>query len=62
MNPLLFADWNYINRVFRRTMWLLATLLVFVIWYLLALRAPAAHSHPAAPAPAASRHMDSANR
>ena len=46
MNPLLFADWKHIHRVFRRTMWLLATVLVFVIWYLIALRAPAAHSHP----------------
>ena len=62
MNPLLFADWNYIHRVFRRTMWLLATVLLFVIWYLVALQAPAAHSHPTTPPGAKPKHAQLANR
>jgi hypothetical protein len=62
MNPLLFADWNYIHRVFRGAMWLLAMVLVFVIWYTVALRAPAAHSHPTAPLGTTPKHAAIANR
>lgn len=62
MNPLLFADWNYIHRVFRGMMWLLATVLVFVIWYTVALRAQTAHSHPTTPLGTTPKHAHIANR
>ena len=39
MNPLLFADWNRIQRMFRRTMWLVAMVLACVIWAAAAFRA-----------------------
>jgi hypothetical protein len=47
MNPLLFADWGRLNRLFTRTMWVLAAILVCVVC--IAIAAPGASSH-AAPA------------
>lgn len=47
MNPLLFGDWNRIQRMFRRTMWLVAMVLACVIWAAAAFRAQRAHgAHP----------------
>ncbi len=45
MNPLFFADWSRIQKLFRRTMWLVATVLACVIWSAVAFRAPGAHAH-----------------
>jgi hypothetical protein len=45
MNPLLFADWGRLNRLFTRTMWALAAILVCVVC--IAIAAPGASSHPA---------------
>jgi hypothetical protein len=45
MNPLLFADWSRIQRLFHRTMWLLATVLACIVWSALALRASGAPAH-----------------
>ncbi len=49
MNPLLFADWAHIHRVFRGLMWLVATALVLVIFFSVSSRADAGHTHSAAP-------------
>lgn len=48
MNPLLFADWAHIHRVFRGLMWLVATALVLVIFFSVSSRA-AGHAHSAPP-------------
>ena len=45
MNPLLFADWGRMNRLFTKTMWALAVILVCVVG--IAVAAPGASSHPA---------------
>ena len=45
MNPLLFADWSRIQRLFHRTMWLLATVLACIVWSAVALRASGAPAH-----------------
>jgi hypothetical protein len=45
MNPLFFADWGHINRVFRGLMWAVATVLVCVVCFAVTTRA-AARSHP----------------
>ena len=47
MNPLLFADWGRMNRLFTRVMWAVAVVMVCVVC--VALAAPASRSH-AAPA------------
>ena len=39
MNPLLFADCSRIQRLFHRTMWLLATVLACIVWSVVAFRA-----------------------
>ena len=49
MNPLLFADWSRIQRLFHRTMWLLATVLACIVWSAVALRAAGAHRASEAP-------------
>ncbi|MGA2012710.1 MAG: hypothetical protein ABSH51_19555 [Solirubrobacteraceae bacterium] len=53
MNPLLFADWGRINRMFTRTMWLVAVILVLACG--VALAGPGRPSRPRAgePRPAA---------
>jgi hypothetical protein len=50
MNPLLFADWGRMNRIFTRIMWAAAAVMICVICVVLA--APSTPSH-AAPAPLA---------
>jgi len=44
MNPLLFADWNRMNRLFTRLMWVAAAILVCVICVVLAASGPPAHA------------------
>jgi hypothetical protein len=48
MNPLLFADWGRLNRLFTRTMWALAAILVCAVC--IALADPGTSSHTAASA------------
>lgn len=48
VNPLLFADWGRMNRLFTRTMWAIAAILVCVVC--IAVAAPGAASHSAPPA------------
>jgi len=50
MNPLLFADWGRMNRLFTRVMWALAAIMICVVCVFLAAPRPPSH---AAPAPAA---------
>jgi hypothetical protein len=38
MNPLLFADWGRMNRLFTRAMWAVAVLMVCVVCVALAAR------------------------
>jgi hypothetical protein len=48
MNPLLFADWGRMNRLFTKIMWAVAAVLACVVFAVLASAGPAA---PAAPTP-----------
>lgn len=43
MNPLLFADWGRVNRVFTRIMWGIALILVCVVCAVLASAGPSTH-------------------
>jgi hypothetical protein len=45
MNPLLFADWSRLNRLFVRTMWALAALMICGLCIALAM--PHTTAHPA---------------
>ena len=54
MNPLLFADWGRMNRLFTRVMWAVAVVLVCVVF--VALAAPTTSSHAASGAPARATH------
>jgi len=60
MNPLFFADWGHIHRVFRALMWIVATALVCIICFAVTSRAAAGMRSHAAPraalAYAGSRH------
>jgi hypothetical protein len=47
MNPLLFADWGRMNRMFTRAMWAAAAIMVCVVCVVLAAPSPSAASHPA---------------
>jgi hypothetical protein len=47
MNPLLFADWGRMNRLFTRVMWIVAVIMLCVVC--VALAAPAPRSPGAAP-------------
>ena len=47
MNPLLFADWARLNRIFIRMMWTVAVVLLLVVGVALASPGPAARQ-PAA--------------
>jgi hypothetical protein len=51
MNPLLFADWGRMNRIFIRVMWAVAAALVCAVC--IAATAATPRSHAAAPATAA---------
>jgi hypothetical protein len=57
MNPLLFADWGRMNRLFTRVMWAVAIVMVCVVCMALAAPTPKSHAaataHSAAPAAAA---------
>ena len=57
MNPLLFADWARMNRLFTRVMWAVAVLMICVVCMALAAPTPKSHAAPvtrtAAPAAAA---------
>lgn len=44
MNPLLFADWGRVNRVFTRIMWGVALILVCVVCAVLASAGPTTHT------------------
>jgi hypothetical protein len=44
MNPLLFADWNRMNRLFTRGMWIVAAILVGVVAVVLLSTGSAAHA------------------
>ncbi len=48
MNPLLFADWGRMNRLFTRVMWLVAAVLIGVVC--IAATAPKSPSHATTPA------------
>jgi len=45
MNPLLFADWGRMNRLFTRVMWLAAAVLVCIVC--IAATGPRSTPHPA---------------
>jgi hypothetical protein len=47
MNPLLFADWRRINRLFIRVMWAVAVVMVCVVCIALAAPTPKSHAAPA---------------
>jgi hypothetical protein len=47
MNPLLFADWGRMSRLFTKIMWLIAAILVCVVFAVLASAGRPAHASPA---------------
>lgn len=47
MNPLLFADWGRMNRLFTRVMWAVAVALVCFVCIALAAPTPKSHAAPA---------------
>lgn len=51
MNPLLFADWRRLNRLFTRAMWCIAAVIACVIVVALVSAGPATHgaTTPAGP-------------
>lgn len=46
MNPLLFADWNRMNRLFTRVMWIVAAVMICVVAIVLLSTGSAAHAAP----------------
>jgi hypothetical protein len=44
MNPLLFADWNRMNRLFTRGMWIIVAILLGIIGVVLLSTGSAAHA------------------
>lgn len=54
MNPLLFADWGRMNRLFTRIMWGVAAVLVCVVFVAAASGSAPAHAASTAHAGAAS--------
>lgn len=46
MNPLLFADWGRMNRLFTRAMWAVAVVMLCVVALALASPTPRSHSGP----------------
>jgi hypothetical protein len=46
MNPLLFADWGRMNRLFTKIMWALAAVMVCVVFAVLASAGPARRAVP----------------
>jgi hypothetical protein len=53
MNPLLFADWGRMNRLFTRVMWAVAVLMVCVVCVALAAPTTKSHASPTARSAAA---------
>jgi hypothetical protein len=47
MNPLFFADWAHIDRVSRGLMWIVATVLVMVMFCAVTSRAAGGQTHVA---------------
>ena len=45
MNPLFFADWTRIHRVFRGVMWTVVCVLVLVLFFAVSSRAAPHHAH-----------------
>jgi hypothetical protein len=56
MNPLLFADWGRMNRLFTRVMWVVVVIMLCVVCVALAAPAPPSHGSPGVHAPAPSPH------
>jgi hypothetical protein len=52
MNPLLFADWGRMNRLFTRVMWIVVVIMLFVVCVALAAPAPRSHAASAVQSPA----------
>jgi hypothetical protein len=52
MNPLLFADWGRMNRLFTKIMWAVAAIMVCVVFAVLASAGRAPHAAAAAHPPA----------
>jgi hypothetical protein len=52
MNPLLFADWGRINRLFTKLMWTVAAIMVCVVFAVLTSTGRGAHATAATRAPA----------
>jgi hypothetical protein len=48
MNPLLFADWKRMNRLFTKLMWAVAAVMVCVVLAVVAGAERPAHAAPAA--------------
>jgi hypothetical protein len=46
MNPLLFADWGRLNRLFSRAMWTVAAVLILVVCVAAAASGPIARAAP----------------
>jgi hypothetical protein len=44
MNPLLFADWGRLNRLFTRAMWAVAAVLICIVCVVAASSGPAAQA------------------
>ena len=51
MNPLLFADWGRMNRLFIRIMWALVVIMLCVVCVALAAPAPRSHASRGASTP-----------
>jgi hypothetical protein len=49
MNPLLFADWGRMNRLFIRVMWAVAVIMVCVVCVALAAPTPKSRAASASP-------------
>ncbi len=60
MNPLLFADWGRMNRLFTRVMWAVAAVMICVVCFVIAAAGPATHAPPAPHSTAAAASIDSA--
>jgi hypothetical protein len=45
MNPLFFADWNRVQRVFRGVMWVVVAVLVLAVFFAVSSRAEQRHAH-----------------
>ncbi len=60
MNPLLFADWGRMNRLFTKLMWTVAAVMVCVVFGVLATAGTPARGSATARTPAAAAGMRAA--